>query len=93
MNKITEALTFQGQAGWGCEQPALEGGVPVYSREVELGDLNGPFWPKPSFLRKSASRRRRAALLYLLLRLHGALSAMSTSVLFHFTFSVPRTCE
>ena len=24
----------QGQAGWGFETPGLEGGVPVYSREV-----------------------------------------------------------
>ena len=24
--------SIQGQAGWGCEQPGLEGGVPTYSR-------------------------------------------------------------
>ena len=24
----------QGQAGWGCEQPGLERGVPAYWREV-----------------------------------------------------------
>ena len=39
--------SIQGQAGWGFEQPALEGGVPAYSRGVELEDLRGPFQPKP----------------------------------------------
>ena len=47
MNKITEALTFQGQAGWGCEKPALEGGVPAYGRGLELNGLKGPFQLKP----------------------------------------------
>jgi len=32
--------SIQGQAGWDCEQPDLEGGVPAYSRGLELGDLN-----------------------------------------------------
>jgi len=31
------------QAGWGCEQPGLEGGVPAYSRGLERDDLKGPF--------------------------------------------------
>ena len=31
--------SIQDQAGWGCEQPGLEGGVPSYSRGLELGDL------------------------------------------------------
>ena len=26
----------QGQAGWVCEQPGLVGGVPAYSRGLEL---------------------------------------------------------
>jgi len=29
----------QGQAGPGFEQPPLEGGVPAYSRGLELNDL------------------------------------------------------
>ena len=37
----------QSQAGWGCEQPGLEGGVPAYSRVLELDDLKGPFQSKP----------------------------------------------
>lgn len=37
----------QGQAGWGCGQPGVERGVPAYSRGLELGDLKGPFQPKP----------------------------------------------
>ena len=36
-----------GWTGWGCEQPGPEGGVPAYSRGLELGDLKGPFQPKP----------------------------------------------
>jgi len=40
---------IQGQAGWGCDQPGLEGGVPVYSRGLELRDLKCPFQPKPSY--------------------------------------------
>ena len=39
--------SIQGRAGWGCEQPGLEGGVPAYSRGLELDDLKGPFQPKP----------------------------------------------
>ena len=38
---------IQVQAGWGCEQPGLEGGVPAYSRGLEPGDLKGPFQHKP----------------------------------------------
>jgi len=38
---------IQSQAGWDFEQPGLEGGVPAYSRGLELGDLKGPFQPKP----------------------------------------------
>ena len=34
---------IQGQAGWGCEQPGPEGGVPVRSKGLELHDLKGPF--------------------------------------------------
>ena len=44
---LTEST--QGQAGWGCEQPGLEGGVPAYSGELELDDLKGPFQPKPFY--------------------------------------------
>ena len=36
--------SIQGQAGWGCEQPGLERGVPAYGRGV--CDLQGPFQPK-----------------------------------------------
>ena len=39
----------QGQAGRGCEQPGLEGGVLAYSGELELDDLKGPFQPKPFY--------------------------------------------
>ena len=39
--------SIQGQAGWGCEQPGLKGGVPAYSRGLELSELKGPFQPKP----------------------------------------------
>jgi len=31
------SVSIQGQAGWGCEQPGLEGGVPAYSRGVGSG--------------------------------------------------------
>ena len=41
--------SIQGRAGWGCEQPGLEGGVPAYSRGLELGDLKDPFQPKPFY--------------------------------------------
>ena len=37
---------IQVQAGWGFEQPGLEGGVPAYCRGLEPGDLKGPFQPK-----------------------------------------------
>ena len=37
--------SIQGQAGWGCEQPGLEGSVPAYSRGLELDDFEGPFQP------------------------------------------------
>ena len=39
--------SIQGQAGWGSEQPGLVGGVPAYSRGLELDDLKGLFQPKP----------------------------------------------
>ena len=32
------------------EQPGLEGGVPAYSRGLELDDLKGPFQPKPFYV-------------------------------------------
>jgi len=36
--------------GWvGFEQPGLEGGVPAYSRGLELHDLKGPFQPRPFY--------------------------------------------
>ena len=38
--------SIPGQAGWEFEQPGLEGGIPAYSRGLELGDLKGPFQPK-----------------------------------------------
>ena len=41
--------SIQGQAGWGFEQPAVEGGVPAHSRGLELGDLKGPSQPKPFY--------------------------------------------
>ena len=33
----------------GFKQPGLEGGVPAYSRVLELDDLKGPFQPKPFY--------------------------------------------
>ena len=39
--------SIQGQAGRGCEQAGLEGGVPAYSRGLELDDPKGPFQAKP----------------------------------------------
>ena len=40
----------QGQAGRGCEQPGLEGGVPAYSRGLKRDDdLKGPFQSKPFY--------------------------------------------
>ena len=41
--------SIQGQAGWGFGQPGLEGGVPAYSRELELNDLKGLFQLKPFY--------------------------------------------
>ena len=38
--------SIESQAGWGFKQPGIEGGIPAYSRELELGDLKGPFQPK-----------------------------------------------
>jgi len=35
--------------GWGCEQPGLEGGVPAYSRWLELDNVKGPFQTKPFY--------------------------------------------
>jgi len=43
------AWSIQGQAGWGFEQPRLEGGVFAYSRGLELDDLKGPFQHKPVY--------------------------------------------
>ena len=40
---------IQGQAGWGPEQPGLEGGVLVYSRGLELDGLKGHFQLKPFY--------------------------------------------
>jgi len=37
---------IQGQAGWGFEQSGLMGGVPAYSRGVELNGIKSPFQPK-----------------------------------------------
>ena len=37
------------QAEWGFEQPGLLGNVPAFSRRLELGDLKGPFHPKPFY--------------------------------------------
>ena len=50
-SKVVNALkhssgSIQSQAGWGCEQPGVEGGVPAYSRGLELGEVKGPFQPK-----------------------------------------------
>ena len=39
--------SFQGEVEWGFEQRGLEGGIPAYSRGLELPDLKGPFQPKP----------------------------------------------
>lgn len=39
--------SIQGQPGWAFEQPGLVGGVPAYSRGLELDDLKGSFQPKP----------------------------------------------
>ena len=45
-SEVVDAPSLEGQAGWGCEQPGLEGGVPAYSGGLELGDLKSPFQPK-----------------------------------------------
>ena len=37
------------QAGWSCEQPGLEGDVPVYRRGLALDGPKGPFQPKPFY--------------------------------------------
>ena len=57
--------SIQGQAGWGCEQPGPEGGVPAYGRGLELDDLKGPFQPKSScdFGLRSEARLRKSAIL------------------------------
>ena len=44
---LREVGCIEGQAGWGFEQPCLEGGMPASSRGLELGDLKGSFQPKP----------------------------------------------
>ena len=49
-NKVVGALSLEAlklQGGWGCGQPGLEGGIPVYRRGLEVHDLKGPFQPKP----------------------------------------------
>ena len=46
---------IQGQAGWGCEQPGLEGGVPAYSRGVGTHSLKCPFQPQPFYDSDSTS--------------------------------------
>lgn len=37
---------IQDQARWGFEKPGREGGVPPYSRGLELDNLNSPIQPK-----------------------------------------------
>ena len=39
--------SIRSQAGWGFEQPGVEGDVPAYSRGLELDVLKGPFRHKP----------------------------------------------
>jgi len=39
----------QDQAGWGVEQPCIEGDVPTYSPRLELDDLKDPFQSKPFY--------------------------------------------
>ena len=46
--------SIQGQAGWGFEQPGLEGGVPAYGRGLEIDDLRAPFQPKPAYYSMTA---------------------------------------
>ena len=41
------APSLGGHAGWGCEQPGVPGGVPAYSRGLEIDGLKGPFQSKP----------------------------------------------
>jgi len=48
-SEVVGAPSLEGQAGWGCEQPVLEGGVPACSRGLELHDLKGLFHPKPLY--------------------------------------------
>ena len=45
----TYDLFFKNSEKWPkiFERPGLVGGVPAYSRGLELGDLKGPFKPKP----------------------------------------------
>lgn len=38
---------FKAKGAWGFEQPGLEGGVPAYSRELDLDDIKGLFQLKP----------------------------------------------
>ena len=51
--------SIQGQPGWVSEQPGLEGGVPAYSRGLELGDLKGLFQPKPLYDSRILSRKNK----------------------------------
>ena len=39
----------QGQVGWGPGQPDPVKGNPAHDRRLELGDLKGPFQPKPFY--------------------------------------------
>ena len=39
-----------GQRGGELKQPSLEGGVPAYSRGLELDDLKRSFQPKPFYV-------------------------------------------
>ena len=59
------AGAVQSQAGWGFEQPALVGGIPAYSRGLELDDLKCAFQLKPfcdSLMRDSAYTAHRFSL-------------------------------
>lgn len=44
--EVVDALSMEGQAGWGCEQPGVRE-LPAYSRRLQLHDLKGPFQPNP----------------------------------------------
>ena len=51
-SEVVDAPSLEGtqrQAGWGFEQPGLEGGVHAYSWHLELYNLKGPFQRKPFY--------------------------------------------